>query len=149
MKLEDIQESWEEDTKINPTNLGSESLRIPQLHHKYHKIYTAEKLTLKKMEADLRELTNLRHEFYSGKLDDETLKEKGWLEEFRAFNLKVLKSDIQRYIDADKIIITATLRVAYQKEKVEFLLSILSQVNWRHQIIKNAIEWSKFTNGGY
>ena len=39
MNLEQIQEMWEKDSKIDPDNLHDESLKIPQLHSKYYTIY--------------------------------------------------------------------------------------------------------------
>ena len=35
MKLEEIQESWSSDSQIDDTELDNESLKIPELHHKY------------------------------------------------------------------------------------------------------------------
>ena len=53
MKIEDIFELWQTDTNIDRTELGDEALKIPKLHHKYFQIYSAEKLLLKKYEAEL------------------------------------------------------------------------------------------------
>ena len=43
MKTEDIISLWEQDCKIDSTELGMESLRIPQLHNKYYKIFIQER----------------------------------------------------------------------------------------------------------
>ena len=40
MTLEEIQEIAEKDLKINDNELDLESLKIPQLHSKYLKLYT-------------------------------------------------------------------------------------------------------------
>ena len=39
MNLEMIQDLWEKDSKIDETNLHSESTKIPSLHSKYYKLY--------------------------------------------------------------------------------------------------------------
>ena len=39
MKLEEIQESWSSDSQIDDTQLDNESLKIPELHHKYYRIF--------------------------------------------------------------------------------------------------------------
>ena len=39
MNLEQIQEMWEKDSRIDPDNLHDESLKIPQLHSKYYTLY--------------------------------------------------------------------------------------------------------------
>lgn len=147
MKLETLESMWAEDAKIDPLDLGTQALRVPQLHSKWYKMYLQERLTLKKQEYELKELMNDRYHFYDGTLDDETMEERGWTAEFRAFSKKVLKSDIQRYLDADRKISAEGLKVAYQKEKVLFLESIMDNIKYRGNSIKSAIDWAKFTNG--
>jgi hypothetical protein len=147
MKLETIESMWAADAKIDPLDLGQQALYVPQLHSKWYKVYLQERLTLKKQEHDWNQLKNDRYQFYDGSLDDETLTERGWLQEFRSFSKKILKSDINRYLDADKIIAEAALKVAYQKEKVLFLESILDNIKYRGNAIRSAIEWAKFSNG--
>ena len=39
MNLEQIQDMWEKDSKIDPDNLHDESLKVPQLHSKYYTLY--------------------------------------------------------------------------------------------------------------
>jgi len=50
MTLEQIQELWSKDAPVDRTELGEEAIKIPQLHSKYFKIYSTERLILKKME---------------------------------------------------------------------------------------------------
>jgi hypothetical protein len=63
------------------------------------------------------------------------------------FSLKVLKSDLNYYLESDDHIAELQLKIDYQKEKVTFLDSIIKQLNGRSWEIKNAIEWNKFING--
>lgn len=147
MRLETLESMWAEDAKINPLDLGQQAIHVPQLHAKWYKMYLQERLTLKKQEYDLKELTNDRYHFYDGSLDDDTMKERGWEVEFRAFSKKVLKSDIGRYLDADRTLSSEALKVAYQKEKVLFLESIMDNIKYRGNLIKSGIDWAKFTNG--
>ena len=53
MKLEEIQELWNRDREIDYTELGTESIRIPQIHDKYLKIYTDERIKLKGLDLFL------------------------------------------------------------------------------------------------
>ena len=78
-----------------------------------------------------------------GTLDEETLKERNWKPNPR----NILKSDIPMHIDADSDIINLTLKIAYQKEKINLLESIIKSIMERGYIIKNVIDWQKFTNG--
>ena len=49
MNLDDYYNAWAEDSKIDRTELGEESIRIPQLHHKYYRFYSAERMKLVKL----------------------------------------------------------------------------------------------------
>lgn len=148
MKTEEIFEEWAVDSKLDRTELGKEALDIPKLHNKYYKIYIAEKYRLMQLEADLKKTVALRHDFYSGSIDDDTLEEMGWLQEFRELGRKtILKSDIPRYLDADDVIINKTLKVGMQKEKVLFVDSIIKSLVNRGFNIKAAIDFARFQSG--
>jgi len=142
MKLEEIESLWEQDSKIDRTDLDNESLKIPMLHSKYYKIYLREKIQLKSEELEYKQFYKLKHEYYNGKLSQEDLKDLGW-EPFQF----VLKNDLQVYIDADKDVITKLLKLQVQREKVELLESIIKTLNGRGFLIKNAIDFIRFTSG--
>jgi hypothetical protein len=142
MKLEEIESLWEQDSKIDRTDLDNESLKIPMLHSKYYKIYLREKIQLKSEELEYKQFYKLKHEYYNGKLSQEELKDLGW-EPFQF----VLKNDLQVYIDADKDVITRLLKLQVQREKVELLENIIKTLNGRGFLIKNAIDFIRFTSG--
>jgi hypothetical protein len=142
MKLEDIQDLWSEDCTWQDDLLDQELLKIPQLHTKYYKIFSQERLLLKKLEADKAKLTGDKWEYYLGDMAQEDLNERGW----EPFLKKVLKADVPRYLEGDKDLITLNIKIAYQKEKVDFLDSIIKSLTARGYNIKGAIEWRKFTN---
>ena len=143
MQLDDILSEWRKDAEIDRTELGEEALKIPQLHSKYYNIYSKERLQLRKLESELKVLQKLKYEYYGGTLDYEELKEQGW----EPNNLKILRADIPQYVDSDKEVIEHTLKVAYQKEKVEFLDNAIRSLNSRGFNIKAAIDWEKFKMG--
>lgn len=143
MKLEEIQSLWEEDSQIDRTELGEESLKISKLHNKYFKIFSNERLSLRKLEMDYKSLYKLKYQYYQGILSDEEYKELGW----EPFQLKVLKQDIPVYIEGDADIININLRIGLQSEKVSYVESIIKSLANRGYQIKNVIEWEKFTNG--
>lgn len=143
MKLESIFELWDVDSKINREDLSDESLRISTLHSKYHKIYTQERLTLRKYEHELKQLKLDKYEFYTQGPTKETM-EKGW--QLPPVG-KVIRSDVDKYMDADRDIIELSLKVGVQHEKIELLESILKTIHNRGFQIKNAIDWIKFTSG--
>lgn len=143
MKLEDIFEVWKEDSNIDRTELGEESLKLPKLHHKYMKMYSREKLILHKLDTEMKSLKLDKYEFYTQGPNEET-QAKGW--KIPAKGL-ILKSDIPMYMDADRDIINMSLKIGYQKEKVELLESIIKNITNRGFAIKNAIDWAKFQMG--
>jgi len=143
LKLESILALWEQDSKVDRLELDKESLKIPSLHNKYLKIYSTENLQLKKMVHELKELERNKFEYYSGKLSEEELEDFGW----EQFDHKLLKQDIPRYLESDADIINLLLKIDYQKEKVEAVKSIMSNINGRSFNIGNAIKWQQFLNG--
>jgi hypothetical protein len=143
MKLDDIMEMWSEDCNVNRLELGEESLKLPKLHSKYLRIFTEERLLLRRLEGERKELILLKHDYYRGVMPEEDLRANGW----EPFRLNVLKSDIPMYIEADQDNIKLNLRIAMQQEKVDALESIIRSINNRGFLIKNAIEFEKFKVG--
>jgi hypothetical protein len=144
MKLDSIYALWAEDSKIDRLDLGEESLKISSLHQKYSQIYTNEKIRLREYEAALKVLKLEKYEFYTQGPTNET-QEKGW--ELPAIG-KIIRSDVQQYIEADKEIIELTLKIGIQNEKVSLLDSIIKNLFNRGFQIKNAIDWMKYASGG-
>ena len=142
MKLEEIEELWQQDSKVDRTDLDNESLKIPSLHSKYYKIFLREKVQLKSEEQDYKLYYKVKYEYYTGKLSQEELRENGW-EPFQF----LLKNDLQVYIDSDKDIAERLLKLQVQREKVEFLESIIKTLNTRGFLIKNAVDFIRFTSG--
>lgn len=140
MNIDEIQLLWEEDSKIDPDNLHQESLKIPSLHSKYYKIYN-NIILLKKIEENKYKI--LRKEkwmYYSGKSEPDVYKD-------NPFDHKVLKPDIDKYMDADSDIIKSISKLDYYQTMINYLDSILKTILNRTYQIKNAIEYMRFTAG--
>ena len=145
MTLEELNEMWAKDAKIDETALGSESLKIPQLHNKYYTLYSKEALRMRKFKADLKELEQAKFEWYTGTMAEEDIKAKGW----RPNQLKILRADVNKYIESDKDVINLSLKIDYQMQLANYLEDIIKQIHSRNFIIKSAIDWIKFQAGGY
>ena len=143
MKLDAIFELWEADSKIDRTELGEESLKIAQLHHKYFKIFSNERLTLKKLTVDYKRLKLQKYEFYTMGPTEES-QALGW--ELPAQG-KILRADATQYVEADKDIVDISLKIGLQEEKLELLESIIKGLNSRGFNIKTALDYLKFTSG--
>jgi len=143
IKLESIFEMWDADSKIDRNCLDSESLNTSVLHAKYHKIYTNERLILRKYEIDLKELKLNKFEFLTQGHTAET-QAAGWQLPPAG---RILKAEANNYVDVDKEVINLSLKVGIQHEKIGLLESIIRSLNNRGFQIKNAVDYIKFTSG--
>lgn len=140
MTLEELQEQVDKDLKINDTELDLESLKTPQLHNKYLKHYNNFKLLLTRAESDYKILKRVKWEYYTGKSSPDVYKQK-------PFNLKIMKSDIDKYLESDEDLIKAKQKIDYLETVVNYLDRTLKIIGGRDWQIRNSIEWRKFTSG--
>ena len=146
MKLDDIIEMWKNDSTIDEMTLDESSRQSAKLHSKYLELLSVSRLRLKKLELDFKPILRDKFLHYGGKLSQEEMDQKGW--DYDPLNgLTVLKGDLDKWYDADPIIQEHQSKIAYQEELVSTLKEILDNIKWRHQTIKNMIEWRKFTSG--
>ena len=66
MTLEEIQQHWDRDSEVDRTELGNEATKIPQLHSKYFKMFSTERLKLKQMEGKAKVLHLDLWTYYQG-----------------------------------------------------------------------------------
>ena len=140
MTLEELQQSVNKDFKLDDTELDAESIKIPLLHNKYLQHFNKFSLLLKKAEYDHKTMTRDKWEYYTGKADPHVYQQ-------RPFDIKVLKADVHIYMDSDPDLQKADQKVAYLNQIVKYLEQVLRSITNRTFLIKNAIEWKKFTSG--
>ena len=141
INLDKIQSMWQEDCKIDIDNMHEESIKVPQLHSKYHEILNNLILLRTKAQKIQKSVRHERYEYYSGKADPEVY-------EKEPFPKKVRDKDaLIRYIDADDRVSDANLKVEYYDVMINYTESILKQISNRTYQIKNSIEWHKFQAG--
>ncbi len=140
MTFEEIQEMWEQDSKIDPVELDTASLAIPTLHSKYYKIFSDYKFKRKLAALDLKQLYRRKFEYYSGRGEPEDYKE-------NPFDLKVLKSDLPKYIESDSQFKELQVKIDMYEIVIDYLENVIRQINNRSYQIKNAIEWKNFIEG--
>lgn len=144
MNIEFYKNEWNIDSDIDKTELGDEALKVPKLHHKYYSYLIDESLHLLKKEEDLRKLRLKKFDFFVQGHNEETHK-LGW--QLPSMG-KILKSDAERYVDADDDVSTLRLKIRYIQEVVKYLQDIINTIKYRNNSINSAIEWQKFTMGG-
>ena len=141
INLDKIQSMWQEDCKIDIDNMHEESIKVPQLHSKYHEILNNLILLRTKAQQIQKSVRHERYEYYSGKADPDVY-------EREPFPKKVRDKDaLIRYMDADDRVSDANLKVEYYDVMINYTESILKQISNRTYQIKNSIEWHKFQAG--
>ena len=146
MTLDEIHEMWKRDSQLDEMNLDNASRDAAKLHSKYLELHSHAKLPVKKLELDFKVLLRDKWLWYNGKMPKEKIDELGW--KYDALDgLKILKGEMDYYYDADQHIQEAQAKIELYKTQVETFKEILENIKWRHQTIKNMIEWRKFTSG--
>jgi|TARA_B110000971_G_C20004196_1_gene498301 hypothetical protein len=145
MDTNDISTIWAADSPLDETNLVGESKRIPLLHSKYYNMYYREVLRVKKLKAEYKELEMDKRNYYDGSMAEEDLREKGW----KPFRLKVIRNDLDKYIQADKEVIKLSLTIDFHTANANYLEDIIKTIHSRNFIVKNMIDILKFQSGEY
>jgi len=140
MDLEQLQTEADKDLNINDIELDLESLKTPQIHNKYLKYLTKFKLLLTRAEDEYRIVKRVKWEYYTGKSDAQVYADK-------PFDLKILRTDVDKYIESDDELIRGKQKIEYLSACVDYLDRTIRQISNRTFTIKNAIDWRKFTSG--
>jgi hypothetical protein len=144
LTLDEIFEMWDDDCKVDPTDLGNAALDISKLHNRYLRLLSMENRELRKLESRYRQLYNLKMEYYQGNLNGtEDLVKLGW----EPWKKVTLKADCQRVVEADRDVIRLTEAIGEQREKTQVLTSILKEVMSRSWNVRAAIDVMKFNAG--
>jgi hypothetical protein len=141
-QLEELLEMWRQDSIIDRTEPGKALIDIPKLHSKYLNILSRHRLLSKEAEFKANKMKKIKWEYYTGKLDDDDLKRRGW-EPFPF----VLKSEITTYLESDEDINKYLASKIVHDEIVDVCTSILKELNNRAWELKSFIDWEKFIQG--
>jgi len=98
------------------------------------------KLMLSRAESEYRTIKRDKWEYYTGKADASVYA-------LKPFDLKILKTDIDKYLEADEDLQKIKQKVDYLNVVVDFLDRTIRQITNRTFTIKNSIDWKKFTSG--
>jgi len=140
MKLAEIQEHISRDSDIDNNDLSMESLRIPMLHARYFSMMIDELKASKGIEFTYNTLYREKFEYYMGKSSNEVYDK-------NPLNHKILKQDLDIYLNSDADLADIKSKLELQKIKVDLLESFIKSLTNRSFQIKNAIEWIKFRAG--
>ena len=144
--LDTIKTEWNEECSINDIELDVTSLDVPRLHAKYSEYLTDWKLVEKRLNLKYKELLKNKWLWYNGNLSQQEIDDLGW--SYDPFNgLKIMKGDFNYFFESDKDLQAIRGKMDTAKVTIEYLIEIIDMLKWRHQTIKNIIEWRKFMAG--
>ena len=146
MNLDEIKLMWSKDCEIDDIELDKSSLAVPKLHAKYSELLTDNIIILKNLQMKQKLLLRDKWLWYNGKMDQERIKELGWSDD--PFDgLKIMKNDMNVFYDSDPDLMKIKAQIDYKSETIDFIKRGMDNITWRHQTIKNMIEWRKFMAG--
>ena len=141
MNLEQLQEMWKTDSKLDDDLHDNDSLAIPQLHMKYMEFHNTYSLMKREREREMKKMIKNKWLYYKGKAPSSVYKE-------MPFDLKLTtKEEISMFIEADEEIGKLQFKIDYIDQVLFFLDGVLRMINSRTYHIKNAIEWKRFQSG--
>lgn len=145
--IDELLGMWEKDSRIDELNIDKTTVESAKLHSKYLSLLSIAKLKLKKKQMDYDALMKDKWLYYTGKMTKEDMDSRGW--PYDPFNggIKPIKGDLDLYYKTDKDLVAMVTQIEYQKVYVDTLVDILENIKWRHNSIKNIIEWKKFAAG--
>jgi len=142
MKIDDIKIQLEKDKKIDHTQLDVESLKIPEQAVKYQQMAHDEALRLRFLEKEYNVARYNRWMYYMGKADPEVYDKE-------PFDHKVLKTDINIFLDSDSTLNEIQDRIMAQTEKLKLVVEAGKVMQNKSFNIKNALEHQKFMGGAF
>ena len=146
MNLERILEEWKKDSLIEMNALDASSVQTTMLHAKYLELHATYKIKLKDAEFKQSILMKNKWLWYSGKLSKDEIDAFGW--DYDPYEgLKILKGDMAHFVEADKELQESEAKIEYLKTCIDTLKDIMENLKWRHQNIRNILEWKKFEAG--
>ena len=143
MNLETLQAEWDKDAEFDLGRADEVIRNIPLLHAKYWRIFVDEKLRRLKLRNEYALLRHLRYEYFAGRLDDAERIKQGWPVQ----PLRLVKQDIDSYLEADTILMPLKIKVEAQEIKMSFLEDVIKSINNRNFLVKNGIDYLRFSMG--
>jgi hypothetical protein len=140
MKLDDIIERIQQDSEINLSELDRESIKIPLLVSKWTRAFIDEARLLRELELQWKITLKNQTEYYLGRSSDQVYEQ-------IPLDSKILRQDLQLYLDSDTTLIKLEARKFDQKLKCDTIEQFIKGLNQRSFNIANAIKFIMFKNG--
>jgi len=143
MTLDAIHTEWAKDSTLDFSRPDAELRNIPLLHAKYWQLYTTERNRYMVVKQEYDTVKRAKTDWYAGRMSDDELKERGWPPQ----GLRIVRQEIDQYLVADGEMAALSRKFDNQKIKLEFLEDCIKHINNRNFVLRNYIEWLKFSQG--
>ena len=143
MNLEKIEELWAKDAEAFfdhrelPELLANDSMETPRLPAKYLQLHNHFTLMMSDAQTKYSKLYKEKWLYYNGKAPSSVYREK-------PFDLKVLKGDLDMFIDSDDDVCRSKQKIDYLETCINSIDRILKEIHNRGFAIKNTIEIVKY-----
>jgi len=142
--IEEIQEMWSHDSRIDENHLDNASIELAKLHSKYINLLINTKLKITKLNYDYNIVRKNKFRWMRGELTRDELKELDWQQ--WSFN-KPLKAEMEEMLTGDEDLAAMKIKIEYleaMKYLLESILDAIKSLGWN---IKNAIAFKQFIAG--
>ncbi len=141
MTLEELQKEAREDLAIiDQEKLDQESYKNQNIKPKWLEYRTRYDQLLIMRRSDHQRLWREKWEYYGGKADAKVYAAK-------PFDIKVLKTDLQMYIQSDDDILELQSKISYYESIIKYIDGVIKSIDNRGWDIRNATDWKKFEAG--
>ncbi len=142
--IDQLKADWKEDCKINEGNLAKEIANVPLLHCKYVSLLADMKRALKRQQNKYLRMQKAKMKYYKGEMTREDLQKYGW-DQYQGN--KVLKTEMSDVLKLDDDMIEIDDEVHDLLISVQFLESVMKEINSRNYSLKTMVDWTKMMNG--
>jgi hypothetical protein len=142
-QVDALLEEWAGDAKMDKLEPAEELRKVPVLQAKYMNILSSHRRALRAAERKIAKLKRLKHEYYTGRLDQDTLEKCQW----QPFPY-TLKGDLVTYMESDKDLLNGKAVLAVHEEILDICERILKELNSRTFALKDIVKWEMFIAGG-
>ena len=140
-KFDELKSEAREDLAIvRLENLDQESYKNQNIKPKWLEYKSRFELLKTQAHIKYTKLYREKWEYYGGKSEAKVYAAK-------PFDIKVLKNDLQMYINADDDIIELQSKITYYEVIIKYIDGIIKSIDNRGWDIRNAQDWKKFEAG--
>ena len=141
MNLDELKIIAEKDLPVtNDENIDQESYKNQVIKQKWLDFKSDFELMLIKARTDHQQLYREKWEYYGGKADAKVYAAK-------PFDIKVMKTDLQMYVQSDEDILRLQNKIGYYETCVDYCKGVIKSIDNRGWDIRNATDWKKFEAG--